>query len=846
MHVRGRGAGAIETEVPSSITQFDASTIEALGAQDISDLSRVTPNVNIVQPGATQATFFVRGVGLSDFSSNAAGAVTIFQDDVAINAPAIQTGQLFDVEGVDIVRGPQGTGPFRNASAGAIRVRSRRPTGNYSAQLRSSSAATTRKGDKGARDALIQDYEGALEMPIVEDALSSRFAFRLREAEPYRTNGCGNALPFEQRMPRNRGSSASTPLSDAAERRRCAESAEQSHVTRRVRRHLADSVRSPDVGGRRAQLGRARDAALPAARHASCEFFLNGHGSRLDQDSTLGQAIGTNAAAGARRTRRSASAATDRRSATSTPTCSEEFDELCGDDPSAADRVRRTATRRRRSRRGSPSGARSTSGPTAATTTASARRTRDTWGAFVSGEGDRLGDIEALRARARTTRTSASTDQDTDFTPDVLFEIVQERRGVADATTSCGSTASSRRSRSQWELGGYYLREDSTTTASTCCSAGATSRASQRIYSQDIDSFGAGRVHLGLPRRLHARGRRAIQLGAEGVRLPSDRPSRRWQPVARRRPTRAQDETWQTPTGQLILTYHFDAGQPRPTRSTRAASRPATSTRSRPSNLERAARRRGVQRRLGGGLRGAGSTGRLSLARSFFYYRYEDYQVFLFSTAPTRRRRRCSRSSTRSRPRTTASRSRARSRRCAAGRRALIEGLRLSGNFGWLHGEYLDFQTAQRSCRASGTRRSRSRSTSRATSSRTRRSTRSSGTAEWTFDLGRFGYLIPRYDINWTDDVFFDPNEGRGSIDADSAAPALPEYAIGQKPYFLHNVRLAYRTPTGNVEIAGWVRNIEDQVYKNYAFDASRFTSVVINFLGEPRTIGMRPRSITF
>ena len=152
INVRGRGAGAIEAEVPSSITQFDASTIEALGAQDISDLSRVTPNVNIVQPGATQATFFVRGVGLSDFSSNAAGAVTIFQDDVALNAPAIQTGQLYDVEGIDVVRGPQGSGPFRNASAGAIRVRSRRPTGNYGAQLRSSIGRYDTEGRQGREE----------------------------------------------------------------------------------------------------------------------------------------------------------------------------------------------------------------------------------------------------------------------------------------------------------------------------------------------------------------------------------------------------------------------------------------------------------------------------------------------------------------------------------------------------------------------------------------------------------------------------------------------------------------------------------------------------------------------
>src|SRR5439155_8113635 len=92
IQVRGRSAEAIDVDVTASVTQFDASTIQALGAQNIADLSRVTPNVNIVQPGATQATFFVRGVGLSDFSSNAAGAVTIFQDGVALDAPAIQTG----------------------------------------------------------------------------------------------------------------------------------------------------------------------------------------------------------------------------------------------------------------------------------------------------------------------------------------------------------------------------------------------------------------------------------------------------------------------------------------------------------------------------------------------------------------------------------------------------------------------------------------------------------------------------------------------------------------------------------------------------------------------------------
>jgi outer membrane receptor protein involved in Fe transport len=103
---------------------------------------------------------------------------------------------------------------------------------------------------------------------------------------------------------------------------------------------------------------------------------------------------------------------------------------------------------------------------------------------------------------------------------------------------------------------------------------------------------------------------------------------------------------------------------------------------------------------------------------------------------------------------------------------------------------------------------------------------------------------IPRYDLNWSDAVYFDPNEGRGTPAQDGRDP-LPQYGVGQNPFFLHNVRLAYRTPTGNVEVAGWVRNLTDEVYKNYAFDASAFAQLVLNFVGEPRTIGM-DLTITF
>jgi len=62
---------------------------------------------------------------------------------------------------------------------------------------------------------------------------------------------------------------------------------------------------------------------------------------------------------------------------------------------------------------------------------------------------------------------------------------------------------------------------------------------------------------------------------------------------------------------------------------------------------------------------------------------------------------------------------------------------------------------------------------------------------------------------------------------------------VGQPAFWLHNLRLSYRTPAGNMEFSAWVRNLTDERYKTYAFDASFFSKVVLNFMGEPRTVGL-------
>ena len=98
--VQGQQSVGLETDAAVSVTAFDAVELTALGVQDVSDVASFTPNLEIRTAGATTPTFFIRGVGLNDFNSKAAGAIAIYVDGVPINAPALQLGQLFDVENV--------------------------------------------------------------------------------------------------------------------------------------------------------------------------------------------------------------------------------------------------------------------------------------------------------------------------------------------------------------------------------------------------------------------------------------------------------------------------------------------------------------------------------------------------------------------------------------------------------------------------------------------------------------------------------------------------------------------------------------------------------------------------
>ncbi|MDG2334989.1 MAG: TonB-dependent receptor [Myxococcota bacterium] len=166
-------------DVGASVAAFDADYLEALGAQSIADISQFTPNLEIRTVfAASNPTLFIRGVGLRDFNANSSSAVAVYNDDIYMNSPAGQLGQLFDVQQVEVLRGPQGTLYGRNASAGAIRVITRKPSGDTNGYT---------KFSYGKYNEL--EAEAAMEVPLT-DELSIRVSGRMRKRDGYTRNRC--------------------------------------------------------------------------------------------------------------------------------------------------------------------------------------------------------------------------------------------------------------------------------------------------------------------------------------------------------------------------------------------------------------------------------------------------------------------------------------------------------------------------------------------------------------------------------------------------------------------------------------------------------------------------------
>ncbi|MEP6785262.1 MAG: TonB-dependent receptor [Sphingomonadales bacterium] len=125
-------------EVPISISAYSGAQLERTGAIDITEIANTTPNVTMETSRGTNSTLsaFIRGVGQQDPVAGFEQGVGLYLDDVYLNRPQAAVLDIYDVERIEVLRGPQGTLYGRNTIGGAVKYVTRRISDKPSLALR--------------------------------------------------------------------------------------------------------------------------------------------------------------------------------------------------------------------------------------------------------------------------------------------------------------------------------------------------------------------------------------------------------------------------------------------------------------------------------------------------------------------------------------------------------------------------------------------------------------------------------------------------------------------------------------------------------------------------------------
>jgi iron complex outermembrane recepter protein len=115
-------------DVPVAVSAFSGDQLEAIGATDLTALNQSVPNVTFEVSRGTNSTLtaFIRGVGQQDPVAGFEQGVGIYLDDVYLNRPQGAVLDIYDVERIEVLRGPQGTLYGRNTIGGAVKYVTKR------------------------------------------------------------------------------------------------------------------------------------------------------------------------------------------------------------------------------------------------------------------------------------------------------------------------------------------------------------------------------------------------------------------------------------------------------------------------------------------------------------------------------------------------------------------------------------------------------------------------------------------------------------------------------------------------------------------------------------------------
>ncbi len=170
-------------DVPITITAYDGAFLDSLGITEFDELSRFVPGLVVQEQSVNNPGFVIRGITSDSGASNIEPRVSVFQDGVTISRSRGSVVQLFDLERVEVLKGPQGTLFGRSAQIGAVSVISKRPENTFGA------GASYQIGNLSH-----DEVDAFLNIPLVEDTLAVRFSGQYSFRNGYVQNNTGANL----------------------------------------------------------------------------------------------------------------------------------------------------------------------------------------------------------------------------------------------------------------------------------------------------------------------------------------------------------------------------------------------------------------------------------------------------------------------------------------------------------------------------------------------------------------------------------------------------------------------------------------------------------------------------
>lgn len=163
-------------DVPLSVTALSAQQLERTPIHTIADIQTAVPGLNISGRN-NSGVVAIRGIGFDIFTAGAEGGVAVHSDGIYASRPMLALSGLYDVERIEVARGPQGTLYGRNSTGGALNIVSRKPSRELNGYVDFSF---------GNYDAI--SIQGAVSGPVVEDKVFFRIAAKSDQRSGYGKN----------------------------------------------------------------------------------------------------------------------------------------------------------------------------------------------------------------------------------------------------------------------------------------------------------------------------------------------------------------------------------------------------------------------------------------------------------------------------------------------------------------------------------------------------------------------------------------------------------------------------------------------------------------------------------